>query len=187
MVFRGNENLNKKKGEKTVKIKINTVMSAIQVIARISGERHSIKFAYRIKRIYDKLLSEAKRIDGLRKKMQERYGATTKEDGSVSIPPDKMSDAEKEWTEFCETEVEVELECLVLPMSMLDRETELAARQPNIQAIAISASDLISLGPIFEDDDPQMGTDKEFGDHQPAAKDAGDEALRPSEKKGGKP
>ena len=208
-----------------MKIKINTVLSALQVMARIAGERHSIRFAYRIQRIYDKLLAEAKSIDGQRHKMQDRFGMITLKDGSIGFPSievpkigapvaefelaekesaanaEKMKAVEKEWTEFCDGEAE--LDCFTLPMSLIEKENELAEKQKNIQPIAISAGDLIALGPIFEDDDPEALADKDTEPKtagpaggavrkaeravQPAAKDAGDEALRPSDKKGGKP
>jgi hypothetical protein len=129
-----------------MKITVNGVLSALQVMARLVGERRGLKFGYRVKRIYEKLLSEAKAIDSHRKDMQASFGATEK-DGQVVIPPDKMQEAEKAWQAFGESETRVD--CWTLPASMIEAENELA-RGNKWPPVSLSGADLIALGPVFD-------------------------------------
>lgn len=141
-----------------MKLKVQNVFEATLVLSQIIRENRPMpqKGAYRLARLHAKLQPEFNTISEQRDKLIIAYDYKAKpknpDTGKViedapeqnMVPDDKMAEFLEAWKKISEETIEVEVQ--PVPLWQLDRGADKPA--------AISASELITLGDLVNDDDP---------------------------------
>jgi len=115
-----------------MKIKLKEILLAKETFEYISNQPKPFTLTYRCNKIMGRLLKEINNIMGIRDEMLKKYGEEQPPlpDGRVSyiIPKEKIPDFNKEFNDFIETEIEIDvdlipLECLE-PLSVSDKQLQ---------------------------------------------------------------
>lgn len=122
-------------------LKLGEIPDLIKSMNNLIDKELPIKIAYKLKKMYQKLESEARIYEENRIKLLDKYGKKDDkgefivENNKIIIPDDRKEDFLKEFEELQEIEVEFDFEPI--------KETE-------IKDLKISASDLMNLDKVIE-------------------------------------
>lgn len=94
-----------------MKVKLSDIFNANQSLVKIANAATNIKSAYWISKLLKKIDVEMNAIEKARVKMVEKYGVKNDKDG-FNVPQEKVADFQKEFSEFLETEVEINIPIL---------------------------------------------------------------------------
>lgn len=137
-----------------MKLTVQHVFNVTQILATIIREKRPlpIKGAYRVARLHAKLAPEFDTIAQKRDAMIMAYGHKARPDGAPddvpevpTVPADKMAEFLANWSALAAEEIEVAVE--PIPLSQLDLGDDVAG--------SITAAELIVLGDLVVDDEPQ--------------------------------
>ena len=138
-----------------LKLKVDHVYQATQTVIAIINENRAMpqKASYRLARLYAKLKPEFDLIAARRDAMIEAYnhkaldpiqveGEPPRYAENYSVPPDKIGEWKKAWTDMGDEEIDIEVD--PLPLEQFDR----GDAAPSV----LTAGELIALGDLVKGD-----------------------------------
>jgi hypothetical protein len=110
---------------------LRQVIEAIPALNKLADTELDIKSAYKVSKILSALKDEVEFFNLSKQKIIEKYG-NVNDDGSVDYAPGKQAEAQKEFSELINLEVQTEIEKI-----------ELSA-----EGIKLTANDILALEPF---------------------------------------
>jgi len=115
-------------------MKMFQIINAISAFTKLAASDMKMTDAYRLQKLLSSLQVEIDFFNDQKLKLAQKYG-TINDDGSVDIPPDKVSEAQAALDDIMDVDVKAEYEVVKIPIS---------------DNIEVSTNDIGVLSPFVE-------------------------------------